>query len=371
MFWGGSGSGGLDQVNNDLVRYLPAAGMRVIGVVEGPPGADAESGGLVRLFGPERGGFGRRPRAVRHTVAAVLREQPVDLAALHLAMYGVFVIDKLRRQPLAMRFHGPWSTESRTEGGPAADAAAKRAIEMLVLRLAGRVIVLSQAVAALARQEFGVSGDRIRVVPGYVDLDWFACGESRAEARDRLGLPNDRANLVTIRRLKQRMGLERLLKAVVPVASAIPGVLLCIGGIGPLRSAHEQRATDLGLASQVRFLGRVPEDGLPLLFRAADLNVVPTLALEGFGLVAAEALAAGKPSMVTPVGGLPDVASPLSEALAFASSEPADMADRLIAALRGRLRLPDAGACQAYASRAFPVSLAGARTADVYRGLLA
>lgn len=62
---------------------------------------------------------------------------------------------------------------------------------------------------------------------------------------------------------------------------------------------------DRGLSDNVELLGFVPDDLLPHIYRAADLSIVPTQALEGFGLIALEALAAGTPVIVSPVGGPP------------------------------------------------------------------
>jgi glycosyltransferase involved in cell wall biosynthesis len=138
-----------------------------------------------------------------------------------------------------------------------------------------------------------------------------------------------------------------------------------------LEAVLRKQIEDSGLASHVRLLGFLPDADLPLAYRAAAINVVPTTALEGFGLTAAEALAAGTPSMVTPVGGLPEVVADLSSDLIFASCETPELAAGLIAALRGEIALPDSNACRAYAEARFANSLAAQRTAAVYRELLA
>jgi glycosyltransferase involved in cell wall biosynthesis len=91
-----------------------------------------------------------------------------------------------------------------------------------------------------------------------------------------------------------------------------PEVLLLIAGKGPLHDALSARIEDLGLQRHVRLLGYVPDADLALAYRAADLSVVPTVALEGFGLITVESLAAGTPVLVTPVGGLPETVQALA-----------------------------------------------------------
>src|SRR5262249_12378398 len=123
----------------------------------------------------------------------------------------------------------------------------------------------------------------------------------------------------------------------------------------------------LDLARHIRFLGFLPEAELPLAYRAADLAVVPTRALEGFGLTAAEALAAGTPPLVTPVGGLPEVVGGLSPALVFRPATAPARAAGLIGALRGTPAPPDAAACRAYAKARFGMADAARAVALVYR----
>jgi glycosyltransferase involved in cell wall biosynthesis len=65
----------------------------------------------------------------------------------------------------------------------------------------------------------------------------------------------------------------------------------------------------------VTFLGFVPEDELPGAYAAADAFVLPTTALEGFGLATIEALAAGTPVIGTTTGATPEILGPLEAEL--------------------------------------------------------
>lgn len=163
------------------------------------------------------------------------------------------------------------------------------------------------------------------------------------------------------------MGLDRLIAAMPEVVRAVPDVLLLIAGRGRQEAALRAQVAALGLAAHVRLLGFLPDRDLPLAYRAAEINVVPTLAMEGFGLTAAEAMAAGTPSMVAPVGALPEVVGALSPELIFRGNTPADIAAGLIGALRGAPALPEAAACRAYARARFGTARAAAAVAAVYR----
>jgi glycosyltransferase involved in cell wall biosynthesis len=125
-----------------------------------------------------------------------------------------------------------------------------------------------------------------------------------------------------------------------------------------------------GLGGHVKLLGFVTDDDLPFLYRAADLSVVPSVALEGFGLIAAESLAAGTPCLVTPVGGLPEIVTGLCTDLVLPDTETSTLAAGIKAALRGELKLPGDTSCRAYASAHFAWPLIAARVAACYRDTL-
>jgi glycosyltransferase involved in cell wall biosynthesis len=355
--------GGVDRYYFSLLRELPELGVGVRGLVVGDPSISASAVG-VASFAPEGAGMLKRWSALRGAVSGVLGQ--TDLTVSHFAPYAFPVLDRLRSRPLVVHFHGPWALESAVEGAGRIAVAAKRALEHVVYRRAARFIVLSRAFATILEREYGVKGDRIRIVPGGVDLARFRGVGSRADARRALGWPLDRPTVVTVRRLVHAKGLENLIDATDRLRTAIPDVHVVIVGTGPLAAELQRRVRERGLERWIRFAGYVAEEDLPTVYRAADLFVVPTIALEGFGLVVIEALACGTPVLVTPISGLPEVVRDLDPGLVLAGTSPDQIAQGLRDALAGRLPLPDEDACMRYARR-FDWPAIAARVRDVYR----
>jgi glycosyltransferase involved in cell wall biosynthesis len=105
-------------------------------------------------------------------------------------------------------------------------------------------------------------------------------------------------------------------------------------------------------------------------YRAADASVVPSIALEGFGLIVPESLAAGTPAIVTPVGGLPEAVSALSKDLILDGSSPAQLANGLADRLAALERLPSESVCQAYAKDNFDWPVIANKVIRVYERCL-
>jgi glycosyltransferase involved in cell wall biosynthesis len=360
-------AGGLARVYTDLFDMLPPCGVEPFGLVAGPRDVAGLTSGRVRNFAVEGDALASRLRGVRRAIRESLQQRQFDLVSCHFALYAAPGLHLLRRLPMVFHFHGPWAEEAAQEEQGGAAVVAKRMLEGLIYRRADRVIVLSRAFGELAVRRYGVQPDRVRVVPGSIDMARFAVRATRAEARAVLGWPVDRPILLTVRRLAARMGIDTLLTAMTRIRAACPDVLLVIVGKGPMEARLRAQTEALDLGESVRLVGFVSDDMLPMAYRAASINVLPTRALEGFGLSAAEALAAGTPSMVTPVGGLPEVVGELSPELIFRSGSADDLAEGLLAALLGHLLLPDEAACRRYAASRFDPALCGRRTAAVYR----
>src|SRR5574337_156518 len=130
----------------------------------------------------------------------------------------------------------------------------------------------------------------------------------------------------------------------------LPGMRLVIGGSGWLRPRLEAAAAALGVADRVSFAGFVADAELPRYYQAADLVVLPSVALEGCGLITLEALACGTPVVATPEGGAVDVLSPLEPAWLAKDRSPAALAAAIRAALERLPTDPTVGErCRAHA----------------------
>jgi glycosyltransferase involved in cell wall biosynthesis len=171
-----------------------------------------------------------------------------------------------------------------------------------------RVTALSEFTKDLLIQVHGERlARKVTIVPGWVDLNRFTIVADRQAAKLQLGWPTDRPVLFTLRRLVPRVGIDRLLQATRKLLARGLDFHLMIGGAGPLRSSLEKLGRDLGLTHRVRFLGYVPDSNLPLMYAACDAFVVPSAALECFGLIVIEALACGRPVLASPVAAIPEV----------------------------------------------------------------
>ena len=364
--WFPERGGGLDRFYFDLVRALPDVGVECRGLVAGSGRAAVESGGRVRAFAEPTAPPLARWNGVRRAVRDILRSAPVDLVAAHFALHAFPVRRIIGSVPLVVHFQGPWADESRLEGDGRFACMAKSAVERAVYSRARRLIVLSHAFKKILSERYAVPEERIRVVPGGVDTARFDGPLSRQAARETFGWPVDRPIVLTVRRLVKRVGLEGLIEAALKIRASVPDVLILIAGRGALQAALQQQINDNNLQNNVRLLGFVPDADLPAAYRAADISVVPTVALEGFGLVVAESLAAGTPALVTPVGSLPEVVRGLSESLIFCDAGPDAVAEGITRALRNDSCMPTADACRRYAAEHFDWKVIASRVKNVY-----
>lgn len=358
-----SEGGGLDRVFQKLGHYLPEAGVDVQGYVVGKGTPSSSIQGIAADTDP----LLRRLWGVRRTLKNELTSKHFDLVASHFALYTLPVLDLIPSRSFVVHFHGPWASESEEEGENPLAVVVKSTLEKLVYCRAQRFIVLSSAFRKVLVERYGIPKERIRIVPGGVEADRFDTGLSRREARAQLGWPTDRPLILSVRRLARRMGLENLVTAMHTVRQRLPNALLLIAGKGPLAGELKAQIRSAKLERHVRLLGYVPDDELPVAYRAADVSVVPTVALEGFGLITVESLASGTPVLVTPVGGLPEVVQGLSEHLVLPGTSTKALAGHLASALEGTLPLPSAEACQDFARTRFDWPVIASQVRSVYK----
>jgi glycosyltransferase involved in cell wall biosynthesis len=211
-----------------------------------------------------------------------------------------------------------------------ANRGVRRWVEKWVLGHCRTIVVLSRFSRQRLRDAHGIHSDRTELIPGGVDTDKFTPVSDKLSIRRRLRLPENGVVLLTVRNLVPRMGLENLLLAFKAAASHAPDLYLVIAGDGPLKDRLRELARRERIAEKMVFAGFVPEGELPSYYQMADLFVLPTRELEGFGLVTLESLACGVPVAGTPVGGTKEILGRFDPGFLFRDASPAAMADLIL-----------------------------------------
>ncbi len=209
-------------------------------------------------------------------------------------------------------------------------------------RLAHRILANSSAVANLLVREEGVPCEKIVEIPNFLAETAFdSVDEASRMAQMRAwGVPGDAFTVGVVARLAPVKNHALLLRA---LAQLDPRFHVVLVGDGPSRSELAQLANQLNIEYRVHFVGEVMS---PLnLHQFFDASVLCSLN-EGFPNSVIEALAAARPVLATPVGGVPDVVVDGETGILVPPEDPAALSGalRMLAANPPlRTRLGEAG----------------------------
>ncbi len=347
-------TGGASIVIYEVMRRLVERGHQVTALIREQPGTPDSVAGIQVISYTPAAKEVLYPLSVARCMGAMTRllaSQRIDLVNAHHAFSGLaaeLALKQYREVPSVFFFHGPWHKEAQAkEGALPSDGGSqddlplryrfRRAADRFILGGCDRVVGLSGYMKSEAAAIFPSVADKFCKIPGGVDIDRFRPAADRNAVRRRLALPEEGLVLLTVRRLSPRMGLEGLLRAMATVERVRQDVTLLIGGSGELRGRLEQLIGELGL-QRTRLLGYVADEDLPAFYQASDLFIMPSLALEGFGLSTLEALACGVPVLGTPVGGTPEILNGVLPDFVLADAGAESLAAGI---LRTLSRLPD------------------------------
>ena len=174
------------------------------------------------------------------------------------------------------------------------------AITKFSIERSDSVTAVSEFLRDETHRAFGCGTCDIRAIPNFVNLKEYRPGDDgRCE-----GLaPEDHRILTHVSNFREVKRVKDVIRVFARVRRALPATLLMVGD-GPDRTDAENEARELGVAEDVRFLGRL--DTVANLLQSTDLFILPSQT-ESFGLAALEAMACGAPVVASRAGGLPEV----------------------------------------------------------------
>lgn len=206
-------------------------------------------------------------------------------------------------------------------------------VEKWISNRSDRVIACSLFMKEQVSEIFAVEPEKVTVIPNGIDPDDLPPEDPTALATLRSEFAEPDQNLVLlIGRLVYEKGFQLALEAMPEVISKVPNTRFLVAGSGTHEAELHKQAEELGLMEHGTFLGWIGDDVLHLLYRIADLTVVPSI-YEPFGLVALEAMASECPCIAADTGGLREVVPLEGAGLRFRASDPEHLAEAAIQVL--------------------------------------
>jgi glycosyltransferase involved in cell wall biosynthesis len=173
-----------------------------------------------------------------------------------------------------------------------------------MLKESGLIVCPSPQTAFEIRKETLIKKSKLFVSVNGIDVKQFRPDQIlRQQVRQILSLNKKEFLVFNVGRLSSDKGIHVLLQAIALCLRQISNLKLAIAGVGDELKRLEILAKSLGIEDNVRFLGFIPNEKLPAYYNASDLFVCPTVRVESFGIVIAEAMACGKPVISSASGG--------------------------------------------------------------------
>jgi glycosyltransferase involved in cell wall biosynthesis len=196
-----------------------------------------------------------------------------------------------------------------------------------VLKGANKIITVSKETKKYVLK-LGADKSKATVIYNGVDTDIFH-PMNKGESREKLGLPQKRKIIFSVRRLVYKNGLDTLIESIPLLTKENPDLLFIVAGKGPSRKLIEDRVKELGIDTNIKLAGFVPDRHLPVYYNAADCFILPSASGEGFPLVLLEAMACGLPVISTAVGGTPEIIQHMKNGVLVPPRNPETMAEAL------------------------------------------
>ncbi len=232
-------------------------------------------------------------------IVDLVRKQKIDLiqAESRAPAWSALIAARRTRVPFVTSYHGAYGEKN-----------ALKKLYNSVMARSDIVIANSKFTAELVKARYGTPENRLRVIYRGVDVERFDRAHVSADRievlRSQWGLNPNQKILLQAARLTSLKGHAHLIRAVAQMRDRMQDAVLIIAGAEQGRCAYkaelEALISELLLEKSIRLAGHVED--MPAAFAAAHVAFAVSIVPETFGLVVAEAQAAGCPVIATNIG---------------------------------------------------------------------
>lgn len=229
---------------------------------------------------------GKHPLTYTHEVKKVLKTHPVDIIHCNMDSACGDFLAIAKECGIQHRIAHSHTTKFQAQKG------IKKLIGKCSKRKIHKVATRRLACSQKAGQWL-FEGDSFEIINNAIDLSvYLPCEEIRQKKRKELGISDDTFVIGHVGRLCYEKNHRFLLQAFMQLKARRPNSKLLLVGSGNLTDEIKEYAIELGISSDVMFLGL--RSDIPELMQAMDCFALPSL-FEGLPVSGIEAQAAGLP----------------------------------------------------------------------------
>lgn len=305
--------GGMEQVVADLIRYLDHGRFNpIVACLEvlGPIAAELGKQGITVVQ------VGRMTPMLSFVypdkLMKLMRAYRIDVVHVQSGCW--------HKAALAARLCGIRNVIYTEHGRIFPDSRAVKFLDRLYVPFTRHVVTVSENLAEYMSRAVGIPAKKISVVINGIDVERFRVARDTSEQTGAL-------RIGIIARLAPVKDITTLVRAMAIVHQRNPQTLLSIVGDGPERDILESLVNELGLTSVVTFHGFRRD--IPAVLEDMDIFTLSSQS-EGTSITLLEAMASGKPVVVTEVGGNPAIVEQGVNGFLVPPGEPAMLAKALL-----------------------------------------
>jgi glycosyltransferase involved in cell wall biosynthesis len=361
--WYGDTIGGSFRLASEFAEFLAASGCKVSYLCcanstrwKGPLQEVINGVNVFRYMppAPTISGFRRMLFHVQQNkrlARSIHAEYPVNVLNGHSPLQALGAAQALQRCKSIFNnytVHSPFDDELQSNTGRSLPRLMSRLAALMARRIDGKNVQLANRIQCNSQYTLSVMlakhsrkiGQKGIVAPGWVDVSQFQPANNRRELRNWLGelWQTDSPIFFTLRRLENRMGLETLIEACHKLHDEGLKFRTLIGGGGSLKESLQRMIDVAGIGTSVQLLGRLPEADLARCYAASDCFVLPTRALECFGLIVLEAFACNTPVIASNAAAIPELAEQQGIDWMFEAGDVEQLTDRMRRFVAGQLK---------------------------------
>ncbi len=226
---------------------------------------------------------------------SISRQTKFDLLRIHTPYYlgmGGLLFAKIKKIPVVSHYHHLENNR------------AFKAIDKLIIKKFDKIITISNFSRRQMCKKYNMNNEKVDVVYPGISSKYVPTEKSR-KLIHRHSLDSKKI-LLSMGQLIPRKNLLFLIKVFKEIHKTDPDVILMICSKGQQEAELKEFTRKIGLVNKIIFTGYISEQEKVDYYNLADIFVFPSL-LEGFGLVAGEAMSCAKPVVASDAASIPEV----------------------------------------------------------------